>query len=243
AIGGVIVVVLSFVIQISTYFVAKYLSYNISDNATFIALGAVCFVISIIFSYLLFTEENVEKGKERDLFRSFAYTDELTQVGNRHFAEELLMQINADKKSYTLFSIDLNDLKKTNDTWGHAEGDKMLQNFTDILTSVFSANNCSIARTGGDEFIVIAIHDENELHPEDCITKLKLMMETYNNEANSSRYKLSAAIGYVNSNDFVGQTPYELWNMADKRMYENKRELKKSSDSEGGFWDMLPGRE
>ncbi|MBQ9625218.1 MAG: diguanylate cyclase, partial [Clostridia bacterium] len=127
SICGLTLVVMGFVFDLVIYYINRYFVALNAENAQFVSLGAVCFVLSIIVSHLMFTNEKIKKSMERDMFRSFAYTDELTQVGNRHFAEELLMQLNEEKKSYTLFSMDLNDLKKTNDTWGHSEGDKMLQ--------------------------------------------------------------------------------------------------------------------
>ena len=52
-----------------------------------------------------------------------------------------------------IISFDLNDLKKTNDLYGHLEGDRLLNDFAELLKDCFGKSS-TVARMGGDEFIV-----------------------------------------------------------------------------------------
>ena len=58
--------------------------------------------------------------------------------------------------SFALAFVDLEGMKRINDTLGHESGDEALVSTAGILKSTFRASNI-IARLGGDEFIVMAI--------------------------------------------------------------------------------------
>ena len=62
----------------------------------------------------------------------------------------------ADKDGfeYAIINMDLNGLKKTNDTYGHAKGDLLLTSFADILQEAFFDIG-TVVRMGGDEFLVL----------------------------------------------------------------------------------------
>ncbi len=110
---------------------------------------------SIIKPYLLIFKEL--KDKEAELTR-LTMVDELTGLYNRRAALEILERsIKASFKSRTelvLCFIDLDDLKRVNDEYGHAAGDFMLQKLAGILLEN-TAPEDSVCRIGGDEFMII----------------------------------------------------------------------------------------
>lgn len=57
-----------------------------------------------------------------------------------------------------LLYADLNDLKVINDSFGHLEGDRALKELAAILKETFGESD-TIARVGGDEFVVLAIEN------------------------------------------------------------------------------------
>ena len=87
-----------------------------------------------------------------------AERDHLTQLYTRKKLEEFLSrEINRAKRYNTKFSallIDLDNFKIINDTLGHLEGDKVLKQVADIISSNIRKTDFP-ARYGGDEFIVI----------------------------------------------------------------------------------------
>jgi diguanylate cyclase (GGDEF)-like protein len=87
-----------------------------------------------------------------------AATDPLTGLSNRRALEDLLEHEihnslrHRDSLAYAIF--DLDDLKKINDTGGHAAGDRALRAIADTLKSA-SRKGDIVARFAGDEFVVV----------------------------------------------------------------------------------------
>ncbi len=81
--------------------------------------------------------------------------DVLTGLYNRTFYEaELNRLANGRRYPVSIIVADLDGLKCTNDTYGHAAGDKMICKAAAILKQAFRADDL-VARTGGDEFTVL----------------------------------------------------------------------------------------
>jgi diguanylate cyclase (GGDEF)-like protein len=87
-----------------------------------------------------------------------ATTDGLTGLHNRHFlAEQLrLLQSLAERHTqpYAVVAIDLDDLKRVNDTFGHEMGDLALRGFANVVRKTIRGSDVGV-RTGGDEFLVL----------------------------------------------------------------------------------------
>jgi diguanylate cyclase (GGDEF)-like protein len=90
-----------------------------------------------------------------------ATTDGLTGLYNRHFlAEQLrLLQSLAErhKQQYAVVAIDIDDLKRVNDTFGHEMGDLALRGFANVVRKTVRGSDVAV-RTGGDEFLVLLPH-------------------------------------------------------------------------------------
>jgi diguanylate cyclase (GGDEF)-like protein len=96
-----------------------------------------------------------------------AYFDTLTGLPNRQRCLETAQRLCADaersQESVAVLYMDLNSFKRVNDTFGHSVGDAVLQNVAGNLSRVvqrFQAENAhvSVARFGGDEFVVLVRH-------------------------------------------------------------------------------------
>ncbi len=112
-----------------------------------------------------------------------------------------------------IMSIDLNDLKKINDTEGHAGGDNAIKTIAHNVRLALDTR-CKLYRIGGDEFEVICM-DMSEDEVKMCADRIK---------ANMRKSRYTFAIGY---SMWDGKEPVEdCLARADERMYTNKRELK-----------------
>jgi len=92
------------------------------------------------------------------VYRDYAYTDPLTQIPNRRFYyERLLQEISRARRSQralTLALIDLDFFKQINDAVGHQGGDEVLKFFAQFVRENLRHEDV-ICRIGGDEFAII----------------------------------------------------------------------------------------
>ena len=97
-------------------------------------------------------------GQLISALRSQAFLDALTGLYNRRFmdAELGLLQSRAGRygHDYSVLVLDIDGLKKVNDTYGHDVGDIALRAFAEVLKAALRGSDVAI-RTGGDEFVAI----------------------------------------------------------------------------------------
>lgn len=108
--------------------------------------------------YVLTVLEDVtEKRCSEARISHMAHHDALTDLPNRAafnaYFEASLTKARASGKRFTIMSVDLNRFKETNDVYGHAAGDLLLQEVARRLQAV--AAGAFVARIGGDEFTLI----------------------------------------------------------------------------------------
>ena len=152
--------------------------------------------------------------------------DELTRLNNRTQLKKYVVgessKQGSEKSKRFILMIDLNKFKQINDQYGHVEGDHALKRTADALKVACADNSVKtfIARYGGDEFIIIAKTDNEDLVKELC-TSIKATLIRLNDEA-GAEYELTASIGYSHySGDiFAFQTALTK---ADEALYEDKR--------------------
>jgi diguanylate cyclase (GGDEF)-like protein len=99
-----------------------------------------------------------EKQSHSDILRNLASLDLLTGLYNRRFAKQRLAAevSRSERKGHplTVMTLDLNDFKHINNTYGHAAGDQVLQKFALCLNRVIRGSDLAV-RLGGDEFRVL----------------------------------------------------------------------------------------
>ncbi len=101
---------------------------------------------------------SIERKKIEQRLDKLAHYDALTHLPNRVlFLDRLHQLINLAQRSndrFTLMYIDLNHFKAVNDNYGHAIGDKLLQEFASRIQAVVRSTD-TVARIGGDEFTIL----------------------------------------------------------------------------------------
>ena len=100
----------------------------------------------------------VENARLYEETKRLALTDHMTGIANARALNEQLERelINAERYNYTFVFVllDLDDLKKINDTNGHAAGDRALKKFAEVLRHAARKGDI-VARYAGDEFVVV----------------------------------------------------------------------------------------
>ena len=156
----------------------------------------------------------VESGLER--LSHQAYTDELTGLGNRwSFEQDLDKEIGRSRRSQTPLSVailDVDKLKRTNDSLGHPAGDQLLRDTAHALRTALRRSDRAY-RIGGDEFAVILV-DTASADPDDLLGRLL--------GAGSAPVSLGIASWPPDDIDDLVRT-------ADHRLYESRRRRRAGS--------------
>jgi diguanylate cyclase (GGDEF)-like protein len=164
----------------------------------------------------------LEEQMERSNF--LAHHDELTGLPNRRLLlDRLVSAIDRARRGGTkigLLTIDLNDFKAINDSYGHNAGDELLR----VVAQRFSGRLRSIdtcARFGGDEFLVLADQLDSRTDAE-CLARD--LMETLEEsvELGDAMTRAKASIGIAMFPE-DGCDAEELLAFSDARMYAAKR--------------------
>lgn len=174
------------------------------------------------------TDITDRKSMEEEI-RSLSLHDELTGLFNRRgfltLAEHSLKTAARLKKTTALIYLDLDDLKKINDTSGHKTGDRALVEVAGILRKCFRDSDI-ISRLGGDEFAVLAM----EASPVDAgalTGRLQDRLEAFNaGPAAEAGFRLSVSAGVATREPDSREPVEELLSRADLQMYERKRAKK-----------------
>ena len=90
------------------------------------------------------------------LLEAAAYQDYLTGLLNRRGLNHAMDQIDLDQANATIFIFDMDNLKRCNDSKGHAGGDEMLRQFSCVLRSHTRSGDI-LSRIGGDEFVAVIL--------------------------------------------------------------------------------------
>jgi diguanylate cyclase (GGDEF)-like protein len=174
--------------------------------------------------HITIVQNIAERKKMEDEIRTLATIDSLTGLYNRRgflpLAEQQLKISERTKKWLILIFLDLDDMKKINDTWGHLEGDKALTEAAMVLNKVFRESDI-IARIGGDEFAVLA-QETSKAYPNILINRLHQHLDNFNVEKDR-RYDLSMSFGLVEYDPENPCSLDDLMSQADVRMYDQKR--------------------
>lgn len=207
----------------------RYYFGRTNDGAMFVRIGMLIFTICYGSSSLESTINAVKKGVQAEFVSRLAYQDGLTGIGNRTAFEELLAELEKEKSgdfSVGIVMFDVNDLKFVNDNLGHPLGDSMIKAAADTISAAFGEEKEDCFRIGGDEFAVIIRGEDIQSRYENGMQKFEELTAVHN-AAPDCEFRVSIAHGFFLYNSECGvEQVAEAYRMADKRMYETKREMK-----------------
>ena len=173
-------------------------------------------ISNILNMLAYFFQSLFERKRREDYLKLIGYTDGLTGALNRNaYLRDTLSDVNRNLTSAGGFFIDINGLKKTNDTYGHEAGDQLIRQVYQIVRS--AAQDYPVYRLGGDEFVILC--------PDITRDNLELLESRLRTQLDG-RNKCSAAIGVT-----FQENPSDLGVLveaADQKMYRDKEEYYKN---------------
>ena len=172
------------------------------------------------FGWALVSIQDISARKKAEEYLHYLGThDVMTGLFNRAYFEETIQKLELSRKDPVgVIILDLNYLKKTNDTLGHQAGDKLIRRLAEVMIAAFN-NGQIAARIGGDEFAVILPRTE-ESEMVDFIKQIHALIEI-----NNKYYRepiLSISAGFATSSP--GMSLERVIQLADDAMYRSKAE-------------------
>jgi diguanylate cyclase (GGDEF)-like protein/PAS domain S-box-containing protein len=181
------------------------------------------------------TDITDRKQMEEEI-RALSLHDELTSLNNRRgfmtLAEHALKTATRMKKTIALIYLDVDNLKKINDTGGHRLGDRALVEIAFVLKKSFRESDI-IGRLGGDEFSVLAM-ESNKMNVDVLTRRLNEKLEFFNTRSSAEAgFSLSVSLGVATREPDRPDAIEEMLSRADLLMYEHKRSKKGGTPEKG----------
>jgi diguanylate cyclase (GGDEF)-like protein len=174
---------------------------------------------------------------------NLALIDDLTGLSNRRgffaLAEHHMKLAYRTGKPFLVAFVDLDGMKRINDTFGHQEGNRALVDTSTILRDSFRQSDI-LARMGGDEFAAL-IADAAEDSIATVTNRIQEKLCCWNEDPNR-RYPLSFSIGIVPGDSAQLSHLETLLDRADAVMYEEKQSKKVSRSGLRSETNLTPRR-
>jgi len=155
-----------------------------------------------------------------------AYHDPLTGLLNRRVMESILEREFFRTKRYSsllsVVFVDLNKFKSVNDSLGHNVGDELLQYTAKSLTQLVR-NSDVVARFAGDEFVIILPETDTE-KSKNMMNRIQSHFKENPLHIRNHTVSVSISFGIASTEDPGIKDPFSLLSLADKRLYEMKRQ-------------------
>jgi len=204
-------------------------SVNTSWLALLILIGTLAILgVALIISILDLRLESrttmlaVSLAKANEELTYLSLHDNLTKLPNRVLLEDRLNHAidiaYREGRGFAVMFMDLDGFKTVNDAYGHHAGDRLLFEVAQRLTTTIRKQD-TIARTGGDEFVLLANLREPQVAAILADKLLSTLREPFKIDDHELRISSSIGIAMYPSD---GHTPHDLLTHADAAMYHAK---------------------
>lgn len=186
---------------------------------TYLAWG----IIPVLCYKLLQANKKIHYLEEAEKeLRFFSYYDMLSGTYNRNAFVQKSIYFEGTFHNLAVLICDIDGLKLINDTLGHNAGDELIRTTATILKQCCSSS-IAIYRLGGDEFLIFLPELKSETDIKPLVDNIRQAIVLHNQT--NFALPLSLSLGWALPED-TQPTLADLINLADNRMYQEKRTLK-----------------
>ena len=197
---------------------------GVMDSALILRFGLLIFIVCFAIGSQFNAYQLMVQGMEYDSVHKLAYSDILTDLGNRTaYLERLEECVKAHVQELGVVFMDINNLKIVNDSYGHDMGDIMIQMASNVIEGSFGEYGM-VFRLGGDEFCALLEGDAQKKYDQALEVFQKGVREA--NDNNEYSFTLQIAHGFAICEADSKESVEKAVQTADERMYQNKAQLK-----------------
>ncbi len=162
-----------------------------------------------------------------DVMSKVAHRDALTGIRNSTSYKESLKRLEGERRAgkdeFGIAVVDLNNLKRINDTYGHETGNVSIKKCCKMVCTVFT--HSPVFRIGGDEFAII-LENEDYRNTEELISQLNRQMDELKNDTSLEEWeRITAAVGFARYDPSKDDSVSSVFRRADNAMYEKKKKM------------------
>jgi len=199
----------------------RFYAFDAANVTIFVRLGFLTFIIMLGMETGRQLITLLKKSYKASFYEKLAFLDQLTQGPNRTAFEKDLEAIYFDeikRNALRLVILDMNQLKKINDVYGHVTGDEAIKKAYELINKHFRHLGKTY-RIGGDEFACIIVHDVYEEFKKSCDAFENSIVE----ENKRLTYPIGIALGSVTYDPERDTAVKTMMHRADVNMYEAKK--------------------
>ena len=201
--------------------VITLVAYSRGGNWLYWALGAVFVIVaSVMVSAFMKLNLAIKDIAQTEQYKEHALTDIMTGLKSRYAYTifEAQQKVGYPSKALYLMFLDIDMLKKTNDTLGHVAGDEMIIAVSNCIKDAFG-DVAECFRMGGDEFLVATTAEEEVV--QERLALLNRLVSKW-----SGRYvnSLTVSYGIAAASEHPDMDFEELLKTADSMMYHRKKQ-------------------
>ncbi|MBE0548800.1 MAG: diguanylate cyclase [Rubrivivax sp.] len=167
----------------------------------------------------------IERKQAQTRLQHMARHDPLTDLPNRSLVQDrmatALARARRDRTGLSLLYLDLDRFKQVNDRFGHAAGDRLLQEVARRLDHCVRESD-TVGRMGGDEFVVLLASIVSPAHAPQVAEKIRRALCQPFDVAGQA-LSISPSIGIAHYPEH-GEDPEQLIRRADEAMYAAKQD-------------------
>lgn len=200
------------------YIVAVCMLESMNAQTNIVAILIVGIYLTLASCLLVFMLSRVLKEKyEKEKYMYTSNTDELTKCFNRRAYDSDMEKLDLNTE-WVYISLDLNGLKKANDTLGHSAGDELICAAANCMKFAFASYG-KIYRIGGDEFV--ALIQESVSNIDSILQVFDTTIRDWHGKYSNS---ISVSYGVVKSSEQDFDSIHSVSKLADEIMYKSKSE-------------------
>lgn len=193
----------------------------------YVPLAILILIISLYISVLTSYAQETITTMEAERLAKLAYMDSLTGAPNRSALYESFAMMEAKNLTdYVMVFMDINELKKTNDVYGHEMGDNLIILVSTAILQVFPQSETTgfVGRWGGDEFVACVFGSKETA--DEYISAFHKKLEKFNGEK-LLPFPARVSVGTSISTSEAPKDPAKAITESDSAMYVDKAEIKK----------------
>ena len=170
--------------------------------------------------YIAFCIDITDRKEKEARVDYLSYHDSLTGVYNRaYYADEVMFLDTKENLPFSVIISDINGLKLTNDTMGHAAGDKVLIETTRLLKLHLRSRDV-LARVGGDEFSIL-LPQTSHHEAQEVVNAIHASCQESNLDFLDVPIKISISLGFATKTKFEESFTH-ISKLAEDHMYRSK---------------------